>query len=369
MGRTNRGAWPLGLLGMLGLVGLAEVFLAGQTTRWASVPTLDWRAARVAAARDAPGCSVLVFGNSKLKQGVLPKGVEAATGQRCYNLSVVGGSPVSSYFLLRRALENGARPSTLVLNVDHEFLATDSRADHFAWPQLLGPVESAELGRTAADAAFLGRLVVADLLPSVRLRHDIRAAVMAAFSGREATDGVASAAYARNRRINRGAVPNPKLLGFADIPVPEVLPDLSAGWRRDPVAAHYLDQFLALAGSRGIAVYWLLPPVAPGQQTILDRARSEERYLSVVRRLAERYPHVTVVDGRRAGYPHTVFVDAIHPDRAGASALTEALVSVIGQSPGSRWVELPSYQPASSERAVEDYSQTAAALKAGGLRR
>jgi len=60
---------------------------------------------------------VLCFGDSQMKFGIAPHVVAARTGRPAYNLAIVGGQPPASYFLLRRALEAGARPSAVLFDL------------------------------------------------------------------------------------------------------------------------------------------------------------------------------------------------------------------------------------------------------------
>ena len=365
--RTPPGPWPLGLLGMIGLIVATEIGVA-RTIKHVTMPsTLDWSATRRSAARDARGCTLLCFGSSKVKHGVLPAIIESRTGQRGYNLSVLSGPPPAAYFLLREAIGQGARPSAAIINLDHERLMADPRDDgqNYPWAYLLSPAESFELSYEVRDPVFFARLILSGAIPSVRTRHDIRAAVLSSLAGRFHSRKGPGRALSRNQRINRGTILSAKDLAFKDIPVPPVIGDTSANWSCHSVNARYLDRFLALAGSRGIAVYWLLPPVSPGLQTIFDRAHAEKRFLRFVRDVTMRNPHLTVVDGRHAGYPQTVFNDPSHLDRTGAAALSEALAMVVGRDSTwskGHWVDLPRYCESAADEGLEDFNQSETAL-------
>jgi hypothetical protein len=365
--RTTPGRWPLGFLGMIGLIVATETFVARDIKHVTMPSTLDWSATRRSAAREARGCALLCFGSSKVKYGVLPAIIEGRTGQRGYNLSLLSGPPPAAYFLLREAIGHGARPSAAIINLDHERLMADPRDDgqNYPWAYLLTPAESFELAYELRDPVFFARLILTGALPTVRTRHDIRAAVLSSLAGRFRSMKGPGRALSRNQRINRGTMLFAKDPAFKDIPVPPVLKDASANWSCHPVNARYLDRFLALAGSRGMAVYWLLPPVSPGLQTIFDRAHSEERFLRFARDVTGRHPHVTVVDGRHAGYPHTVFTVPSHLDRTGAAALSEALAMVVARDSTRRerrWVDLPRYRESPADEGLEDFDQSQSVL-------
>ena len=86
------------------------------------------------------GAEVLAFGDSMVEFGVLPGVIAERSGLRAINLAVHDGSPAVSYFLLRRALEAGARPRAIVVDFMPHQLARSQRAEGFAlrpgrpWP-------------------------------------------------------------------------------------------------------------------------------------------------------------------------------------------------------------------------------------------
>ena len=70
----------------------------------------DWayRKSEKAATRDAKRYDVLVFGDSMVKQGVVPRAVEERSGLRVLHLAVSGSQAPASLALLARALAAGA---------------------------------------------------------------------------------------------------------------------------------------------------------------------------------------------------------------------------------------------------------------------
>ena len=372
MSRPIRDGWPVpvGLLGMIVLTCAVERFVSKQMTRFTTPLILEWRATRRAAATDAPGCAVLCLGSSMIKNGVSPEVIEDVTGLRGYNLALAGGTPPSAYYMLRRALDRGARPSAVIVDFCHGRLESDPFPDAsiHGWAQLLDPLEAIDLARWTGDGSFLGQLLAARALPTVRIRRDLRVAVVAALEGRPVSQQAGAVLFDRNRKLNRGAHVHPKTSSFQDFAVPTVRIDLSASWKCHPVNAAFVERFLDLAQSRGIAVYWLMPPLPPGHQAQYDCTHGEKNYLQLVRRLVERYPRLTVIDGRHADYPTTVFFDVVHLNRAGAAALSESLASVLVRNPGpdvSRWVDLARFRGSSREAALEDTVQSAVALQTG----
>src|SRR5438270_12433643 len=112
----------------------------------------------------------------------------------------------------------------------------------------------------------MATLAAGGLLPSVRGRFEIRAGIVAALQGREASSRSTTAGFRRNWAVNKGAQLSPRsatppekfrIARWEDFPRP---------WSCDKVNAEYIRRFLALARSRDIPVYWLLPPVSPELQ-------------------------------------------------------------------------------------------------------
>ena len=300
MDGSARGIWPLGLCGMLGLLGAAELGLRQLTPVLAYPALIEWRKTRQDAARSSQDCAWLCFGSSLVKYSVLPRVIERRAGIRGENLALAGGAPAAAYFLLRRALDHGAHPSAVVVEFAHARLADDP-CDALtvpAWAQLLGEAEAIELGVRSGRGDFLGKLSVACLLPSMRLRHMIRPALLTAFQGQPVSQVIGGIAVGRNHRVNRGALVQPDVPGREDITIPPMIPDRSTHWKCHPVNDDFVTKFLDLAARRRITVYWLMPPIPPGMQTILDRSHEEAPTCTTTSSGSARYPNVTIIDGR-----------------------------------------------------------------------
>jgi hypothetical protein len=349
--------------------------VARHASTWTHTVVLDWSATAKALDREAPRRDLLCFGSSLVKFGILPRTIEECTGLRGYNLALLNGPPPASYFLLRRALARGARPSLVIVDFDHNRLEQDPRSGTFnyPWADLLTTTEAFDLARATRDPALFGRVVAGSCLPSVRRRHEVRFALMYKLNAwytyalDDVTAGFGSKqAFQRNRRVNLGAVVNRSVSNAQAQPVPNVVNDRSATWRFHPINAHYVKRFLALCGAHKIAVLWLVPPVNPAQQVLDDREGALARCLRASRQLIEDYPFVTIVDGRHAGFPAPVYIDHVHLDRQGSVALSRALASLVPDAfrpAANRWLELPRFQPPIQAELVEDLHQSELALR------
>jgi hypothetical protein len=259
--------------------------------------------------------------------------------------------------------------------VDGELLGDDPMELTRLWPELLGLPELAELAWSARDPEFFGSAALGRLVPSVRLRFEVREALMAAMRGEYASARWGLAPKLRNWRENLGAHIQPP----ASVPGEEVARILETqgylpgGWACHPVNAAYVERFLALAESRGVRAFWLLPPVQPEVQARRDRGGLSADYERYVRGLADRHANLVVLDGRHAGFPATTMADMTHLNRLGALAFSESVASALGTrldgAVEGRWVELPPYREASADLAVEDLDQSAEALRQAGAAR
>ncbi len=373
--------WPVGLFGMLALVAAVERSVARNEIRVTTVMTSAWTQSGPQLSK-ATRSAVVCFGDSLVKDGVLPPVLERGHGLSAWNLALPKGMAPAHYFLLRRLLRSGARPAAVL--IDGEVLRDDPLAETRVWPELAGPAECADLARTGRDAPFLARALLGRLLISFRARHEIRSAVLAALDGTTPLALWSLTKTWRNWNANRGAY---VLTDRVDPPgVDPRLPELAvaghlmAGWACHPVNDAYVRRFLDLAEAHGVPVFWLLPPTHPALQ--LGRARHgwDAAYVAYLRRLQARYPRLTVVDARHAGYPAQALVDVLHLGRTAAIFYTDSLGAVLrdrlapaagprdraADAALSRWVNLPRYDaPAAADLAaaspVEDLERSALA--------
>jgi hypothetical protein len=363
---------------MLAVVAAVEWFLFRGNLDFKDNVAVCWKYATLVTRPNAPGKDVLCFGDSMVKFGVLPRVIEARTGRRTYNLALHGGSPPAAYYALRHALEAGARPSVVITDFGWEILAEGpySKSRTYPWTDLLTARECAELVAASRDADLLAWLGVCRLFPSAALRHEVRARVLAAFRGEPNGQRSVTSLLLRNWRANEGAIVLPKNPEFRDLAPPDS-PPRTGTWRCHPVNALYLWRFFELAARAHVRVVWLLPPVSPGTLAKWEHSGNEALFERFVRREVDRYPYVFVIDGRRAGFERKVFVDGVHLDRDGATALSASLAGVLhgssaaGLEREARWVALPPFTEWPADRLVEDYAQTrvAAGSERGVARR
>lgn len=374
-------AWavPWGFLGMLALVAVVETAVAHHPLDFSDPVSLSWQLSARAARAQAPGCSVLGIGDSLVKHAVVPAVLESRTGYRACNLAVARGPAPATYFLLRRALDAGARPRAVVVDFKPSVLVGSPRYNLRYWQEILTPGECLDLVRGGGGSSLLVPIALGRLLPSFRSRLELRGALLAALRGEASPMRLINQVCRRNWDVNRGAnvaARNPAFTGAVSAEQHKTL--LSHVWFSHRANTAYIRRILDLTARRGIRVYWLLPPLAPALQARREQSGAEAGYLGFVRSLHRAYPHVTVVDGRHSGYDHTVFVDATHLDGRGARSLTTALSTVLqrdlsGSPRAGRWLELPPRSGASDgegdgngdDLPLEDVEQSRAIVKAG----
>jgi hypothetical protein len=364
---------PYGVLGALVLILAIESTVARHAMDFTTAARFEWRYSRQAATREAPGCSVLGLGTSMTKLGLYPSVVERESGRRTYNLASIAGRLPGSFFLLRRALDAGARPDSVVLEVHPTYLATSFREGLTAWPDLLGPAECLDLAWSARDASFFLATCLARALPSLGARQEIRAAILATLRGEVGSTRSQTLPFLRNLTRNSGAFVHRRDTPYQG----EVIPFLEAmylnpHWASDPINEGYLRRVLDLCSSRGIRVYWLIPPMVPALQGRREQLGLEAAYNRFVERFLRSYPEMVVLDGRRSGYEAQVFMDAAHLDLPGATIFSaevgRALRAGRELTQGrSRWVDLPAYRDRPIDAPLEEIMKSYQAVVESGV--
>jgi hypothetical protein len=355
---------PWGLLGMFGLVLAIETAVARDVLDFSDPVSLSWRLAARSARSEAPRRDVLCTGDSLVKHALIPGIIAARSGRTAVNLAVAQGPVPATYVLFRRALDAGARPAAVVVDFKANLLASSPRHNLRYWQEILSLRETLELARSSRSVTLFVEIALGQLLPSFRARHEIRSNLMAALRGETDVLRGINRACQRNWTLNDGANVAARNPGFTGA----LGPDSDAKYLTGAFYCHrvnldYIHRFFTLAESRGIRVYWLLPPLTPALQARREQQGAEMAYVHFARSLQTRYPSLTILDARHAGYAHTVFVDPTHLDRHGASTLSRDVADVLqrdlADGAGSpRWTPLPAYRAVPPEAAPEDTEQS-----------
>jgi hypothetical protein len=345
---------PLGMVGMLALVAAVELTISARRLDFTTIWADDWRCAERAATRQAKGRDVLCLGDSLVKYGVLPKVIEEKTGLKAYNLAINAGTVPSTYFLLRHALEAGARPKAIVVDFFALMQPDLPRKSIRMYPDLATAGECLELAGLAGDLGFFNATMMGKLLPSSKCRFEIRGGIMAALDGRRSSPWPAQAHIWETWKAQDGAQPSPSHQPRPPAD-PILVSDISpAAWQCDKINATYVEKFLTLARSHGIPVFWVMLPASPEVQALRDLRRSDEAYDRFAKATLERHPEVVVFDARHAGYVGTVFVDPIHLDGVGAAVFTADLSAKLAaylgaKGPAPSWVAMTPFGGGRSE--------------------
>jgi hypothetical protein len=396
---SRAGRLPLGFLGMVALVAVVEWRIGDHAGNLADVAASNWRYSRELAGRIDARTDVLVLGDSLNKFGVLPRLLEQGTNARALNLAVCSGHMPASYYLLRRALEAGARPRAVILDCmdkpidpSERDLRSPALVDNMRnWPELLNPAECLDLGWEAGDGSAAGEMLLARLMPSLRCRDQVREVVAARLKDQPWTRDEELKLVHRNWDHNGGAfvVPDveasdPDLASAAPAPVsgwcahrptipvalgPDGKPDPDR-WRPNRLTMAYTERLLSLARDRDIAVYWLLPPHRAKHQAQRERDGIDRYTERLAGGFLARYPNLTILDARHSGYPDDAFYDVVHLDRLGSTALTADLAEILAgrglaaDVTRERWVRLPEFRAPGVSALVEDLVETRVALNA-----
>jgi hypothetical protein len=370
---------PTGLLGALVLIFAVERAIVSH--RMGTLGGSQWGYELARAEADAGGrdCQVLCFGDSLLKQGLAPTVVESKSGLKTYNFALPGGQAPGNYFLLRRALDSGARPSAIVVENLPRLMATDPDFNLENWPFLASPAECLELARISGNPKLGTGLLLRDLIPSYRCRSSIRVNLKTALDGGFDVYAREVQSALRNWEVNRGAEILPSRPGRVedvDTWMRGYFPDFSCS----ATNRAYIEKFLDLAASRQIPVFWVLPPYKPELQARCEQAGIDALHESFVRGLQAKHPGLRVIDARHAGYDAAVFSDLHHLGREGAALFSTEVAEVLRRHHAdpestSRWLALADFRSAPVAGPIEDMDQSRrkvfeiATQAAAGLRR
>jgi hypothetical protein len=358
-------ALPWGLLGAAVLVAGGERFVARRSLDFTASENWEWRDSAHTAGHEARAARVLAFGSSLMKLGVAPRALEPAVGGPVVNLGLCAGSPITSYYLFRRALGAGARPRAVVVEFHTAMVAESPWHTAGFWPDLLDTREALDLALAARDPRLFAAVAIARRSPSVKDRPGLRAAVIAALSGGSIDDDrIGRIAMLRNIHTNLGAK-----LAFRRAEGATVAPPADPEpWAITLLNDRYVRRFLDLARDRGVAVVWVLMPVRADLQARRAACGIDGAYKRYARGLLSAYPNLTVVDGTTGGYPADVFVDGQHLDRDGALCLSAGLGPIVRSAlaenrSADRWLGLPPPARPTYEVAVEDTLESSRAVR------
>ncbi len=373
--RAKGSALPAGLIGMVVLIVAIECGISRRGLELSRPEAWEWWLSGQAARRQAEAAPILCFGSSMVKQAVIPRVIGKQLQRPVYNLSLCAGPAPSSYLLLKRALDSGSRPSAILVEF-HPAGLTESPSLYLDyWPHLLGIPELADLAISAREPSFFAQTTLAHLIPSIRDRNPIRASLQAALRGASESNRQYNEPLRRNVLANRGAkvIPkNPEFHGEIADHLQRTL--LTDSWACHPVNLAYAHRFFALARSKSIPVFWLMPPFSPSLQAQREQRGLDAAYREFARRCQQRYDNITVVDARHSNYPDPVFIDAMHVDWQGAYAFSADLAEVLSRSVSQsstdpRWITLPNYREPTPNVMIEDFAHSVAVVNEGRSRK
>ena len=339
--------WPRGLLGMIVLVITVELVVAGRHLDFTTVAADDWRRTGEAASAQALGRDVLCFGDSLIKYGVLPRVIEVETGLKAFNLAINGGPMPAEYILLRRALDAGARPRAIVADFFPLLLPDQPHASIRVYPELATVRDALDLAWTTRDVDLGVAILLGKVFPSIRVRFEIRAAIMGFFEGRRTSPWPGNRRIWTTWRDQLGAQPMAVVPGQ-----PVANPGLVAGltpahWTIDPINAAYFERFVTLAESHGLPIFWVIPPLGPEVESARASQGIAAAYSRFAREAQTRHPGLVVLDARGAGYDGPSHSDPIHLNEVGAVAFSKDIARTIDNRLTGRsmtqWTDLPRY--------------------------
>ena len=362
---------PWGLVGMIALVAAVEGLIHAGSMGLYDVDEWAFRWTARAASRGANGAEVVVFGDSLAKLGVVPSVLAERTGKRAFNLALSGSQSTTSYFLLKRVLDSGAKPEAIVVDFNPPLLRVGPRHILNRWGAMLGPVEAAELAWWSGDSDLFGEVATQHLLPSMRGKSTIRANILDALANRPVTNLAKNKMAVRNWKQNEGAqlmVGSYGVDHLTDADVENLRTGYYPEWRCHPANVRGIDRFLDLATRNKIRVFWLLPPMLPALHDKLASSGIDARHEAFIRSWQAKYPDLVVLDARKTVDPLVAFWDPQHLSICGASSFSKVLGDALrGSIEGptvARWVAMPGVPLGPLPPGVEDIDQSRLAVDA-----
>lgn len=368
-----RGRFPAGLLGAVAIAAIVELWLSKHEWDFCTPEAAVSRLAAIASRAEAARSGVLCLGDSQIKLGIAPGVVADRTGLTSYNLALYGAQPILPYYLLKHALDAGARPAAIILDGKPSVLMTDPRNDqqrHLAEVATFG--DCVDIAARLKDLDFSGSVLAAKFVPSCRMRHEIRFAVREILRAKPWSGRIRSLAVMSNAKLNSGAVQLPALAtdhGVLDQKDEWIY--YYPHWVCRQPNWNYLRSLLKLAESRAIPVFWVVPPLAPEVIAKRESLGLDQRYTEFLERLSRIHRGIVILDARRSDYPANVFADAGHLNLKGAAALSADVGDVVARRLGGardqpRWVTLPAFFERPRNAAIEDVQTTLARIIKNG---
>ncbi len=321
---------PLGLFGMSILVFVIEGRVDSHGLDLSTVPLLNARYAAARASRIELNGKVVFLGDSQVKFGVDPREFESHSGRAAVNLAIAGSPPPASYFLLRRILDRGARPSAILLG--HMTFAGDLEIQSPLFHEFVRFSEALDLSTSTRDPQLLARLMLPRYLPSIKDRHAIRTATLNALLLRPQTTRLRPARHVALWDSASGAElmePNPAYNGGMEPDKKDTL--YGQPWKVSGLYAHDFHRLVDLAEKHGIPVYWVVFPIVPEAQSLRDQLGHDLAHTQNLRALQKRHRTLVILDARHAHFTSDEFYDSCHLNRRGAAHISAALGDLIAR--------------------------------------
>ena len=275
---------------------------------------------------------MLCLGDSLIKHGLIPGVIEEGTGRRTVNLSAARAPALLTYFLLRRALDAGARPRAIIINAKPAVLLAGPEFNARYWQEVLTPRECLEFSLMTSNGPFMLATIVGRLLPSLRSRLEIQSNVLAALRGETDSHSGDQSRLLRNWTVNGGANVAAASRFRQDEAEPEIERRCTqASFSSTDPMPRESSGLIRLADERAtIPVFWLFRRYRPLFKPAATRAAPRRATTSSSAPSSVRYPRLlTVLDARRGRYPASLFTDHTHLNGPGAIALSRAVASAI----------------------------------------
>ncbi len=364
--RPTHAVRPWGALGAVVLIVVVECLLARHPLHLADPVSLSWRHAASLAAN--PNAKQILAGDSLIMHGVVPALMREQTGLETVNLGAARAPALFTYFLVRRVLESGVKPFSIVFCAKPAVLMGGPDYDARYWQEVLSPRELLDLAAMTGRGGLWLRLAAGRLIPSLRSRLEVRSWIIATLGGETNPISATNRVLWRNWSVNQGAnlaSAQSPFDGRLDAQVADRLH--TDRFHVDRTNALAIDRMLSLAAREHVLIYWLLPPISPALQARRDQSGAEGEFEAFIQANLARHPNAVVLDARRSGFTNALFCDPTHLNVRGAVILTDLVTRALTSSAHEpRWLPLESLkEPLPPEPAgLEDVEESKAIVNA-----
>jgi len=261
----------------------------------------------------------LCIGDSMVKYGISSSAIRTLTGKTTFNLAGPGACAVVNYYILSEALSDTPHAKAIIIDFEPLITKNNPWETLNASSEILTCGEWLDLCRNTKNFDGCSSLFLQIAFPLYRFHREICLNLFDKPETRrkelEMVQMFEKSWYENSGQTCAEPKPEPAY-PWLEI-VKERVP-----WTCHPLNEKYIERIFKLAKSKGVEVFWLLPPLHPLAQAEVTRLGLDQSYVAFARQLQSRFDNVTILDGRFLHYDASSFIGGTHLNSNGAKALS-----------------------------------------------